>query len=275
MRMRRPRRPRQVHRSAGESLRRGIFLLPSLFTVSNMLCGFASILHAIHGRFELAGWLIVLAGVLDGLDGRIARLMHSTSEFGKEYDSLADVVSFGVAPAILAYQWGLAGTGGGGWGVAFLFVVAGSVRLARFNVHAAEGDKRFFTGLAIPAGAGSLTMMVLIAPEPVAGRIETIVVSAFVLVVSVLMVSTIPYRSFKDFNPRQRWPAAAFFLFAVIVAVVVVSPVPVMAFLAATYLLSGPLEMAVGFLRRRQRGRQGEPLEASRAAAPPVHPDHP
>ena len=275
MRIRKPRRPRPVRRSARESLKRGIFLLPSLFTVSNMLCGFAAILHALHGRLELAGWLIILAGVLDGLDGRIARLMHSTSDFGKEYDSLADVVSFGVAPALLAYQWGLVTTGRWGWAVAFLFLVAGSVRLARFNVNVSSGDKRFFTGLPIPAGAGALTMLVLVAPEPIVDRIETVVVSAFVFLVAVLMVSTVPYRSYKDFNPRQRWPAAAFFLFALIVAVIVVSPVPVMAFLAAAYLLSGPVEMSIGALRRRHRGRQSEILEAPRAATPPVHPDRP
>jgi len=275
VRARKPIRPRAGRPSARESLRRGIFLLPSLFTVSNMLCGFAAILHALHGRYALAGWLIVLAGVLDGLDGRIARLMHSTSDFGKEYDSLADVVSFGVAPAILAYQWALVTTGRWGWAFAFLFLVAGSVRLARFNVNVANGDKRFFTGLPIPAGAGSVTMMVLVAPDVALGRTETVVAAAFVFLVSVLMVSTIPYRSYKDFNPRQRWPAAAFFLFALIVAVLVVSPVPVMAFLAAVYLLSGPVELAAGALRRRHRGRLSEIPEASRAAAPPVHTDRP
>jgi len=275
MRVRRPRRSPPVRRAAGESLRRGIFLLPSLFTVSNMLCGFAAILHAIHGRFELAAWLIILAGVLDGLDGRVARLMHSTSEFGKEYDSLADVVSFGAAPAILAYQWGLQGTGRWGWAVAFLFLVAGSVRLARFNVHADDGDKRFFSGLPIPAGAGSLTMMVLVLDTPPATIVEAAVVSAFVFVISVLMVSTIPYRSYKDLNLRQRWPATAFFLFALIVAVIVVSPLPVMAFLAAAYLVSGPVEAGVTLARRRRRSRQTESIEAPRAAAPPVHSERP
>ena len=117
-------------------------------------------------------------------------------------------------------------------------------------------------------------MMVLIAPDPVAGRIETVVVSAFVFLVSLLMVSTIPYRSYKDFNLRQRWPATAFFLFALIVAVIVVSPLPSMAFLAATYLVSGPLEMGIGLVRRHLRGRQNETVEASRAATPPVHTDH-
>jgi CDP-diacylglycerol--serine O-phosphatidyltransferase len=240
-----------------------------------MLCGFASVLHAIHDRLELAGWLIILAGVLDGLDGRIARLTRSSSEFGKEYDSLADVVSFGVAPAILAYQWGLRGMGRWGWAVTFLFLVAGSVRLARFNVHAGEGDKRFFTGLPIPAGAGSVTMMVLIGPEPVVGQVSIALVWAFVFLVSVLMVSTVPYRSFKDFNLRQRWPATAFFVFALGLAVIVVSPLPVMAFMAAAYLLSGPLELAVGFVRRLRDGRPNENLEVTSAAAPPVHTEHP
>ncbi len=275
MRVRRPRRNRSDRRDAGESLRRGIFLLPSLFTVGNMLCGFASVMHAMDGRLEKAAWLIILAGVLDGLDGRIARLTHSSSDFGKEYDSLADVVSFGVAPAILAYQWGLHGMGRWGWAVAFLFLVAGSVRLARFNVHAGEGDRRFFTGLAIPAGAGSVTMMVLIAPEPVVGQLRVALVWAFVFMVAVLMVSTVPYRSFKDFNLRQRWPATAFFLFALILAVIVVSPLPVMAFLAAAYLLSGPLEMGFKLLRRLWAGHPKESPEATSAAAPPVHTDHP
>jgi CDP-diacylglycerol---serine O-phosphatidyltransferase len=275
MKVRRPRRIRPARRTARESFRRGIFLLPSLFTVGNMLCGFASVLHAIHQRLELAAWLIILAGVLDGLDGRIARLTNSSSDFGKEYDSLADVVSFGVAPAILAYQWGLNGMGRWGWAVAFLFLVAGSVRLARFNVHAHDGDRRFFTGLPIPAGAGSVTMMVLVAPDPVVGQLKVALVWAFVFVVSVLMVSTVPYRSFKDFDMRQRWPATAFFVFALILAVVVVSPLPVMAFLAAAYLVSGPLEMAVGLVRRTRDIRPREDLEASGAAAPPVHTDHP
>jgi len=278
---------RPVRHAARESLRRGIFLLPSLFTVSNMLCGFASILHAINGRIEIAAWLVILAGVLDGLDGRIARLMHSDSDFGKEYDSLADVVSFGVAPAVLVYQWGLHGTGRWGWAVTFLFLVAGSVRLARFNIHASDGDKRFFSGLPIPAGAGALTMLVLIAQTQASdagraigvsqalGGAQAVAASVFVFLVSVLMVSTIPYRSYKDFNLRQRWPATAFFLFALIVAVIVVSPLPVMAFLAAVYLLSGPVEAAVTLARRRKRTHLNDTLEAPRAPAPPVHPEHP
>jgi len=241
MRLRRPRRPTR------DSLRRGIYLLPSLFTVGNMLAGFASILHAISGRLEQAGWLIFLAGILDGLDGRIARLTKSTSEFGKEYDSLADVVSFGVAPAVLAFQWGLWGMGKLGWAAAFLFVVAGSVRLARFNVKQDHTDRRFFIGLPIPAGAGAITLMVLIAPEPVGTPIGSLLVCLFVLVVAVLMVSTVRYRSFKDLDLRQRWPAKAFFTIAAIVAVVAFSPLPAMGVALGCYILSGP----VGWLRSK------------------------
>jgi len=261
MAARAPRRPRAARRTGKESLRRGIFLIPSLFTVGNMLAGFASMLNAINGRLETAGWLIVLAGVLDMLDGRIARLTRSTSEFGKEYDSLADVVSFGVAPAVLVWQWGLQGMGRWGWATAFLYLVAGSVRLARFNVRTANDDPHHFTGLPIPGGAGALALMVLLRPEPVLRPLVAVTVLAFVLTVSLLMVSTVPYRSYKHMKLRERWPATAFFLFALILAVIVVSPRPAMAAFLGTYLVSGPLELVVRWLRER-RG----PSDAAAAA---------
>jgi CDP-diacylglycerol--serine O-phosphatidyltransferase len=274
--MRRPPRARRPGRSAKESLRRGIFLIPSLFTVGNMLCGFASILHAMHGRLELAGWLILLAGVLDGLDGRIARLTRASSEFGKEYDSLADVISFGVAPAILTYQWGLWSLGRWGWAVAFLFLVAGSVRLARFNVHAHEGDRRYFVGLPIPGGAGAVSVMVLVSPEPVIDRAATAAVWVFVLIVAILMVSMIPYRSYKDFDLRQRWPATALFVIAVVLAVIVVSPVPTMAVICAIYLLAGPAELALRKLRRPTASTiESTKAEALAGESGATSPDHP
>lgn len=270
---RRNRRPRRPTR---ESLRWGIYLIPSLFTVGNMLCGFAAVLHSIHGRLTLAAWLLILAGILDGLDGRIARLAHASSEFGKEYDSLADVISFGLAPAILVYLWGLWILGRWGSAVAFLFLVAGSVRLARFNVKAAHGDRGYFTGLPIPAGAGALAVMVLVVPEPPASRATGIVALVFVLLVALLMVSTVAYRSYKDFNLRHRWPATAFFVFAVAIAVVAVSPVPTMAVLCAAYLLSGPLEVAVRRLRRQPLQQPDEAaLEVPDGDQSPARPDVP
>lgn len=275
MRARRVRRPPGSRRPARDSLHRGIYLLPSLFTVGNMLCGFSAVLHALHDRLELAGWLILLAGVLDGLDGRIARLTRATSEFGKEYDSLADVVSFGIAPAILAYQWGLRGVGRWGWAAAFLFLVAGSVRLARFNVKASLADRRFFIGLPIPAGAGALALMVLVDPEPLTDKPLAIAASFFVLLVSALMVSTIHYRSFKEFNLRQRWPATAFFLFALIVAVLAFTPLPAMAFLCGAYLAGGPAEMLVRRLRRKPAApAQPAPFQVT-SAPTPSNPEHP
>lgn len=257
MKRKRPGRPPR------ESLRRGIYLLPSLFTVGNMLAGFASILYAISGRLELAGWLIFLAGLLDGLDGRVARLTRSASEFGKEYDSLADVVSFGVAPAVLAFQWGLWQMGKPGWAAAFLFVVAGSVRLARFNVKANTVDRSYFVGLPIPAAAGAITLLVLIAPEPVRTPLASAGVFLFVLLVSFLMVSVVRYRSFKDFDLRQRWPAKAFFFIAAIVAMVAFHPLPTLGVVVGAYLLSGPLDWLARKTRRaptKQGPRQEVPV---------------
>jgi len=269
----RPRRPRAPRRPPGESLRRGIYVLPSLFTVGNMLCGFAAVLYALHDQLWIAGWLILLAGFLDALDGRIARLTHSTSEFGKEYDSLADVVSFGVAPAILAYQWALRGVGRWGWATAFLFLVAGSVRLARFNVKASTTDRRFFTGLPIPAGAGALTLMVLVATklDVAVDQPVSIVAAVFVLLVSMLMVSTIPYRSGKEFNLRQRWPATAFFVIAAAVAVVAFTPLPAMALLAGAYLVAGPAEFLARRLRRKRTVRPADEIQVPGAAIPHDH----
>ncbi len=273
----RRRRPRAARRPRRESLRRGIYVIPSLFTVGNMLCGFASVLYALHDQLERAAYLIMIAGFLDGLDGRIARMTHSTSDFGKEYDSLADVISFGIAPAILAYQWGLRGLGRWGWGVAFLFLVAGSVRLARFNVKAGVSDRRFFTGLPIPAGAGALMLMVLVAQtfDLVVDRPIAIAAALFVLLVSILMVSTVPYRSGKEFNLRQRWPAAAFFTIAAAVAVVVFTTVPALALLLGAYLVAGPAEYAARRLRRRPSAQTGPQVQVTGAPEPLEDPDRP
>jgi CDP-diacylglycerol--serine O-phosphatidyltransferase len=241
-----------------------------------MLCGFAAVLYSLHDQLERAGYLILIAGFLDGLDGRIARLTHSTSEFGKEYDSLADVVSFGMAPAILAYQWGLRGVGRWGWAVAFLFLVAGSVRLARFNVKASTADRRFFTGLPIPCGAGALTLMVLVATklEIAVDQPISIAAAAFVLLVSMLMVSTIPYRSGKEFNLRQRWPAAGFFLIAAVVAALVFTTVPALALVLGTYLVAGPAEFLARRFRHKPSPQPSAQIQVTGAAIPRDNPEH-
>lgn len=268
MRFARPRRLRPARPDRRGSLRRGIYLVPTLFTVANMGCGFAATLAALHDRFLLAGWLIFFAAVCDGLDGRIARLTNATSEFGKEYDSLADVVSFGIAPALLAYQWSLRSLGRWGWFAAFVFLVAGTVRLARFNIKVHAIDRRYFMGLPIPAGAGAIMVPCLIHPEPLLARPWALVVWAYVIAISLLMVSTVPYRSFKTINLRQRWPARAFFAVALAIALPVLLQEVALAVALGLYLLAGPVET----LWRRAAGRpinllvEAEPGEAVLAA---------
>src|SRR3954468_8060347 len=134
-------------------VRRGVSLLPSLFTMGNMFCGYACVVYSMRGEYETAAPFIGFAIVLDMLDGRIARLTGTTSDFGIEFDSLADVISFGVAPAILSFAWGLSPLGRLGWAVGFLFVAAAAMRLARFNIQGASGDKRYFAGMPSPAAA--------------------------------------------------------------------------------------------------------------------------
>ena len=157
--------PRVKRGKRGETIRRGFYVIPSLFTVANMFCGFLSIIESTRGNFERSAVLLLVAIFADVLDGRIARLTGTATAFGEAYDSLADVVSFGVAPALLAYQWGLSEVHRVGMAVAFLFLVAGSIRLARFKANTNSSSD--FIGLPIPAGAGAIAMLVLMSPTTV------------------------------------------------------------------------------------------------------------
>lgn len=195
-------RPRVKRRKSTTGKRRGFYVIPSLFTVANIFCGFLSIVASSRGQFERASILILIAIFADVLDGRIARLTGTVTQFGEEFDSLADVTSFGVAPALLAFQWGLWDVPRVGMAVAFLFLVAGSIRLARFS--ATDSDSLDFIGLPIPAGAGSIAMLVLTSPSPVTHPAFIPVVVAFVLGLSLLMVSNLPYPSFKGCQPEAK-----------------------------------------------------------------------
>ncbi len=244
-------------RKGGPRLRRGIYLIPSLFTVANVFFGFMSMVSASRGHMERAAVLILAAVLADALDGRIARMTGTTSSFGEAYDSLADVVSFGTAPALLACHWGLWQQPRLGTAVAFLFLVAGSIRLARFNTSA--HDPHRFTGLPIPAGAGAIALLVLISPTPVRHPAFIPVVVGFVLALALLMVSNLPYRSFKDLNVRRRWPVPVFFLIALVFSLVTLTP-HVLSLMLAVYILSAPV--AVFSNRLRGRGRaQGAVVE--------------
>jgi CDP-diacylglycerol--serine O-phosphatidyltransferase len=234
-----------------ERLSRGLFVLPTLFTVGNLFCGYLSIWSSIRGTFETAALLIIVAGVLDALDGRVARLTHSTSEFGEEYDSLADLVSFGVAPAVLAYSWGLSDFARLGWMASFLFVVCGSMRLARFNIQTRVVDKRFFVGLPIPAAAGTLAALVLATPEPLLDRIFMTGLLVLTFVLSYLMISTIRYRSFKDLDLKRRRPAWILPAIAIVFAVIAYRPPLALLTIAVVFSASGPIARLYAFVRRK------------------------
>jgi CDP-diacylglycerol---serine O-phosphatidyltransferase len=233
-----------------ERLSRGLFVLPTLFTVGNLFCGYLSIWSSIRGTFELSAYLIIAAGVLDALDGRIARMTHSTSAFGEQYDSMADLVSFGVAPAVLAYSWGLADFHRLGWMVSFLFVVCGSMRLARFNIQAHVVDKRYFVGLPIPAGAGTISTVVLATPERLVSKVWMGGLLGLTIILSYLMISTIRYRSFKDLDLRRRRPAWILPAIALFFAVIAFRPEIALASLALVFVASGPIGKLFSLLRR-------------------------
>src|SRR4030042_12515 len=181
----------------GQSFRRarmrlGIYVLPNLFTTANLFCGFYSIIASMKGMYEIAAVSILIAAVLDGLDGRIARMTHTTSKFGGEYDSLCDLVAFGVAPAILIYSWSLISYGKWGWLAAFLFVPCGALGLARFNVQVGIIDSRIFNGLPIPGGAAAVaTGVMLFFYLGGEGRFSDLSILVAIVAVSLCMVSSI------------------------------------------------------------------------------------
>ena len=244
-----------------ERLSRGLFVLPTLFTVGNLFCGYLSIWSSIRGTFDISAYLIIAAGILDALDGRIARMTHSTSAFGEQYDSMADLVSFGVAPAVLAYSWGLADFHRLGWMVSFLFVVCGSMRLARFNIQAHVVDKRYFVGLPIPAGAGTIATVVLATPERLVSRVWMGGLLGLTIILSYLMISTIRYRSFKDLDLRRRRPAWILPAIALFFAIVAYRPEIALATLALVFVVSGPVGKLLSLTRR------GEPAPPAPTSA--------
>jgi CDP-diacylglycerol--serine O-phosphatidyltransferase len=243
--------PAAGRRKLSPRLSRRLFWLPTLFTVGNLFCGYLSIWRSISGAFEAAAILIIAAAVLDALDGRVARWTHSTSEFGESYDSLADLVSFGVAPAVLAYSWGLSDFPRPGWVASFLFVVCGSMRLARFNIQTKVADKKYFVGLPIPAAAGTIAALVLATPERLVDRFWMAGLLVITVLLSYLMISTIRYRSFKehlDFKrPLRLWVLP---LIALALALVRLWPALFLLAVAFTFAASGPAAKLVGLVRR-------------------------
>jgi CDP-diacylglycerol---serine O-phosphatidyltransferase len=262
--------PRRQRRAA--RLRRGIYLLPSLFTMGNIFLGFWAVVQGLRGNFAQAALAIFGAGVLDALDGRIARMTGTESEFGEEFDSLADVLTFCMAPALLAFLWGLHEFPRLGWLAPLFFVVCGATRLARFNVQTKVVDKRYFAGLPTPAAAGTVVTVLFFDPE----RDFRTWISGFLLVmivlVGLLMVSTFRYRSFKQVDLRRRRSYRFALVPAAILLLIAWRPQIVLVTLALTYAASGPLEWLIGRLRG---GRGGvTPATASETPPPPEPSGH-
>ena len=233
-------------------IRRGVSLLPGLFTMGNMFCGYACIVYSLRGDFETAAPFIGFAVVLDMLDGRIARLTGTASDFGVELDSLADVISFGVAPAILSFAWGLAPLGRLGTFSGFLFVSAAAMRLARFNIQsAAGGDKRYFVGMPSPAAAAIPAATVYAYPYGLHDYRAALPVLAMVLVPAVLMVSTIRFRSFKTIDLQSRRPYTVLLLIALGISLIATHPKYVLVAMAYAYLTSAFIGLAISRVRRR------------------------
>jgi CDP-diacylglycerol---serine O-phosphatidyltransferase len=234
----------------GRGTRRGVSLLPSLFTLANLFCGWACVVYAMQGQLETAAPFIGMALVLDMLDGRIARMTGTTSEFGLQLDSLADIVSFGMAPAVLAYAWGLAPLGRLGWAAGFLFVTAAALRLARFNIQR-NTDKRYFVGLASPAAGALIAATVFYYPAGLPDTPAAFLALPLVLVPALLMVSTIRFRSFKtiDIGIRRRYQSLI--VMAAGLALLIAYPQIVLLVMAYTYLASAFVGLAIHKLRGR------------------------
>jgi CDP-diacylglycerol---serine O-phosphatidyltransferase len=242
--------------------RRGAYLLPSMFTLANMFSGYACIVYAMRGELEKAAPLIGLAIIVDMLDGRVARMTGTTSQFGIEFDSLADVISFGVAPAILAFQWGLQPLGRLGWAAGFVFVAGAAIRLARFNIQTGSVDKKYFVGLPSPAAAAVPATTIFLYPQGFRSPLEALAVLALVIVPGLLMVSTIRFYSFKtlDLQSRRAYPVLA--LLALGLALLSAHEV-MLVVLSYTYMMSGPVMWAWSRVRRHHHEEHEEDLVAA------------
>ncbi len=236
---------------------RGIYLLPNLFTTAALFCGFYGIVSSINGKFEVAAIAIFVAMLLDGIDGRVARLTNTESDFGAEFDSLADMVSFGLAPALIIYLWTLSSLGKIGWIVSFIYVACAALRLARFNTQASHSDKRYFQGLASPAAAAVVAGLIWngeLIQQYVSMPTLQIIALVTTLFAGLLMVSNVRYHSFKGVNWRSKVPFVTILMFVFVLVFVSAEPAMVLFAIFFIYALSGPV-LTLIWLRRRRAER--------------------
>ena len=233
---------RRVDAAGNIQPRRGIYLLPNAFTTAALFAGFYAIVMAMNQRFDHACWAIFIAMVLDGLDGRVARLTNTQSEFGAQYDSLADMVSFGAAPALVIYEWSLRGLGKLGWVAAFIYCAGAALRLARFNTNIEVVDKRYFQGLPSPAAAALVVGFILMMTDPeinISARSVDWLSWVIAVFAGLTMVSNVPFYSFKDVNFKKSVPFIVVFLIALGIALVAINTSVTLWPLFLAYALSG------------------------------------
>ncbi|HMK37037.1 MAG TPA: CDP-diacylglycerol--serine O-phosphatidyltransferase [Desulfomonilaceae bacterium] len=244
-----PRRRIQINK-----MKKGIFILPSLLTLGSIFCAFYGTVLAIKQEFVWAAALILTAGFFDGIDGKVARLTKTTTRFGLELDSLADVISFGMAPAILMYMWVLVSMGRVGWISAFLFVACGALRLARFNVQSGSIDPKRFNGLPIPAAAAMVATLVLffhkLELDPADFRIILLLVTTGL---AFFMVSNIKFHAFKDLTLVKQKPFSSTVAFVLMLALIASAPAVVLFLLCAAYVVSGPVMTIVLYVQARKK----------------------
>jgi len=241
-------------------MRKGIYILPNLLTTGNLLCGFWAIISVFQEQYYYAAVAILLASVFDAFDGKVAKLSGATSKFGMQYDSLADLVSFGIAPALLAFSWALRPYGKFGWLAAFTFVACGAIRLARYNVMASAGETKYFKGCPIPVAAAMIALTILLYLRLVeTGWIKDVVILVMIYVLAFLMVSNIRYYSFKELGLAKRKPLSSFVFVVLSLIVIVMEPVVVLSAFILFYVCSGPVGM-IWTWRKKKMLRKMEPV---------------
>ncbi len=232
---------------------KGIYLLPNLFTTGALFSGFYAIVASMNGHFENAAIAIFVSMILDGLDGRVARLTNTQSDFGAEYDSLADMVSFGVAPALVTFSWALQDLGKVGWVAAFVYVAGAALRLARFNTQLDTADKNYFTGLASPAAAAIVAGMVWAFSETGATGQDVAWIMAFLVpLAGILMVSNFQYHSFKGLDLKGKVPFVAVLAIAMGFAIVSIDPAKILLIVFMAYAFSGPVVSGMKYWKARK-----------------------
>ena len=244
------------HKLSKDNMKKGIYILPNLFTTAALFFGFFSIISSFKGDFVWAAKAIVISAIFDTLDGKVARLTGTTSRFGVEYDSLADLISFGMAPAFLAYTWALIPFGKYGWLAAFLYLTCAALRLARFNVQVETVEKTKFKGVPSPAAAGMIAITVLLSYYLGGiGDTKHVTILLMIYLLAFLMVSNITYRSFKELELSNRKPFGLLVVSVLLLILIVAEPQVVLFTIGIAYLASGPVELMLNLSRRKKRDR--------------------